>query len=132
MDDKAAELQQKLGAKPGILIYTLHAPADYGQLVPQATALPDVKDLGAKFDWVQAFYTSKQALETEIAALKDSLAPGGQLWLCWPKQSSGVTSDLSDSSVREIGLKSGLVDVKIVAIDQTWSALKFVYRLAER
>ena len=68
----------------------------------------------------------------DFAKLAARLTPNGMLWIAWPKKSSGVTSDLSEQRVREIGLDCGLVDVKVCAIDDTWSGLKFVYRLKDR
>ena len=88
--------------------------------------------VGGSLDWVHAFYGSRQMLEQELATLKQHLAPAGQLWVSWPKKSSGVTSDLDENIVRQIGLANGLVDVKVAAIDDTWSGLKFVYRLKDR
>lgn len=132
MQQPAEDLQKKLGIKPGLRAVILNAPVDYDELVPQATPLTNVQDLADKFDWLQAFYTDRQALESEIVALKNSLTLSGQLWLCWPKKSSSLKTNLSDGGVREIGLSSGLVDIKVAAINETWSGLKFVYRLADR
>ena len=66
------------------------------------------------------------------AALKAALEPAGGLWIAWPKRSSGVDTDLTETVVRELGLAAGLVDNKVCAIDQVWSGLRFVYRLADR
>jgi hypothetical protein len=124
-------LAQKLGLVPGLQMSVLHALKNYEQLVP--TFYPAMSHkLGGTLDWVHAFYSSRQMLEQEFAALKQHLAPDGQLWVSWPKKSSGVTSDLDENIVREIGLANGLVDVKVAAVDDTWSGLKFVYRLTDR
>jgi hypothetical protein len=64
--------------------------------------------------------------------LKSSLAQNGLLWISWPKRSSGVATDLSENIIREIGLSNGLVDIKVCAVDETWSGLKFVYRVKDR
>lgn len=82
--------------------------------------------------WIQGFYTDKETLETEFSNMKDHLNHTGQLWISWPKKSSQVQSNINENIVREIGLAAGLVDVKVVAIDKTWSGLKFVYRRKDR
>jgi hypothetical protein len=64
--------------------------------------------------------------------LKQALATNGMLWVSWPKGSSGVETDLNENVVREVGLKNGLVDLKVCAVDETWSGLKFVYRRKDR
>jgi hypothetical protein len=71
-------------------------------------------------------------LRKHFADLKQQLAPAGMLWVSWPKKSSGVRSDLDENVVREIGLKAGLVDVKVCAVSEVWSGLKFVIRLQDR
>ena len=83
-------------------------------------------------DLIQCFVMSKREAASAISALKDNISPGGALWVSWPKVSSGVKTDLNENVIREIGLKSGLVDVKVCAVDETWSGLKLVYRLKDR
>ena len=61
-----------------------------------------------------------------------ALAPAGMLWISWPKKSSGVATDLTENLIRDTGLALGLVDVKVCAVDETWSGLRFVYRLSDR
>jgi hypothetical protein len=94
--------------------------------------LAGIDSLTYKYDWLQAFYVEEEKLKKEIGTLKEKLDYEGQLWISWPKKSSKLKSNLTDQVVRDIGLKSGLVDTKIVAIDETWSGLKFVYRLSDR
>jgi len=74
----------------------------------------------------------KSQLEKRFAGLRDRLAPDGMLWISWPKQSSGAPTDLSENVIRAVGLELGLVDVKVCAVDSTWSGLKFVRRLSDR
>ncbi len=74
----------------------------------------------------------RAALERRLPALHDALAPDGGLWIAWPKRASGVVTNVTEGAVRELGLAAGLVDNKVCAIDETWSGLRFVYRLAER
>ena len=71
-------------------------------------------------------------LARRLPALREGLAPAGGLWIAWPKRSSGLQTDLGEGIVRELGLGCGLVDNKVCAIDETWSGLRFVYRLADR
>jgi hypothetical protein len=78
------------------------------------------------------FVTARRALTTKFPALERTLGPAGMLWISWPKGASDVATDLSENVVREIGLAHGLVDVKVCAVDATWSALKFVRRLEDR
>lgn len=89
-------------------------------------------NIQGKYDWIQAFYTSKDQLASDFSYLQKHLQKTGQLWISWPKKTSVVTSDLNDDKVRQIGLENGLVDIKIASINSEWSALKFVYRLSDR
>jgi hypothetical protein len=68
----------------------------------------------------------------EFGRISKQLAPAGMLWVSWPKKSSGVLTDLDDNVVREIGLAAGLVDVKVCAVTEIWSGLKFVRRVKDR
>jgi hypothetical protein len=83
-------------------------------------------------DFVLLFTKSAGSLKKDFAKLAKFLVPDGMLWVAWPKKSSGVSTDLSDNSVREIGLRAGLVDVKVCAVTDVWSGLKFVYRIRDR
>jgi len=123
-------LSEKLGL--GGRAYVLHAPTEYAGLLSGPVAIPKLEGLPEELDWLHAFYTDQATLAREFSDLKRSLAKTGQLWISWPKRSSGVVSDLSDQAVRSIGLADGLVDTKVAAINETWSGLKFVYRLADR
>ena len=79
-----------------------------------------------------AFTKSKAALAEKFTRLSKQLAPAGMLWVSWPKKSSGVATDLDENIVREIGLAAGLVDVKVCAVTEVWSGLKFVRRVKDR
>ncbi len=72
--------------------------------------------------------TSRAALEKRLVALRPEIAPDAALWISWPKKTSGVATDLTEDLLREIILPLGLVDIKVCAVDATWSALKFVVR----
>jgi hypothetical protein len=131
MEDQTAKLIRKLGIKPDQAAYVLHAPDNYVDLLG-VSAIDGIGELPDRADWLQAFYLSRTTLADEIGALKARLSLDGQLWICWPKKASRIETDLSDEVVRRIGLDSGLVDVKIAAIDDVWSGLKLVYRLQDR
>ncbi|MEW5957369.1 MAG: DUF3052 domain-containing protein [Chloroflexota bacterium] len=126
-------LAQKLGLKAGHKTIILNPPADYdrtlGELPPQVTV---VDTLNGPFDFIQFFTKERGELEKHFPQLRAALAPDGMLWISWPKRSSKVETDLTEAVVREIGLDNGLVDVKVAAIDQIWSGLRFVYRLKDR
>lgn len=124
-------LVKKLGLKPGTN-YAIHTPTDYLESLDLAADVMLAKRITPAADFAQAFYTSKARLESGFAALKASLRSTGQLWICWPKATSKMETDLNANVVREIGLAGGLVDVKVAAIDDDWSGLKFVYRTKDR
>jgi hypothetical protein len=87
---------------------------------------------GDALDFVMVFTKSHRELRKEFSRLAKVLAPAGMLWVSWPKNGSGVTTDLDENAVREIGLHAGLVDVKVCAVTEVWSGLKFVRRLKDR
>jgi hypothetical protein len=85
-----------------------------------------------ELDFAMVFTRTIADLEKRFVVLRDRLAPNGSLWVSWPKKSSGVPTELTENVVRDFGLKHGLVDVKVCAVDETWSGLKFVRRLKDR
>lgn len=84
------------------------------------------------FDFIHFFTKSHQQLETEFPKLKSKISQNGILWISWPKRTSGEKTDLNDNVVRKVGLDNGMADVKVAAIDETWSGLKFVFRIRDR
>jgi hypothetical protein len=126
-------LAKKLGVKEGSRIALVNAPKDFQSYLGE---LPDrvefVKRPTKSLDIVLFFVVTERALARDFAKLAEKLATNGMIWIAWPKKSSGVATDLSFERVQRIGLDAGLVDVKICAIDETWSGLKFVYRLKDR
>jgi hypothetical protein len=126
-------LVKKLGVKPDARLYVLNAPENYwamlGELPRNAT---EVKRAVKGVEFVHFFATNRRDLEREFPRLQASLAADGRLWVSWPKKTSGVTTDLDETVVRETGLRHGLVDVKVCAVDAVWSGRLFVFRAADR
>ena len=126
-------LAKKLGIKEGSRIGLVNAPqgfqSDLGKLPENAEF---VARLTNSLDIILFFVLTQRELARDFSKLAKKLVANGMIWIAWPKKSSGVTTDLSFESVQRIGLDAGLVDVKICAVDDTWSGLKFVYRLKDR
>ncbi len=126
-------LVRKLGIKPGSRLALIGEPEGFGDTLGPLP--PDVavrRRLHGPLDVIVAFFDSRASLERRLPALKAALDPAGGLWIGWPKRASGVTTDVSENLVRELGLAAGLVDNKVCAIDEVWSGLRLVYRLADR
>ncbi len=119
------ELRRKLGAEPGMRVAAIGGPDDLPARLEGARVS---RQLRGSFELIVFFATSQRSLEVRLAAILRARDAGGRVWIAWPKRSSGVHSDLDDDTVRRIGLASGLVDNKVCAIDDTWSALRFVER----
>lgn len=128
-------LAQKLGIKTEHRVCLLGAPDGFDKsLAPLPPDIVVARTLrGTKrFGVIVYFSKSVREMEARLEALKARLEYAGGLWLCWPKKSSGVATDLSDGLVRMLGLRAGLVDNKTCAVDETWSGLRFVYRVKDR
>ncbi|HTD82633.1 MAG TPA: DUF3052 domain-containing protein [Gemmatimonadaceae bacterium] len=124
-------LVRKLGIKPNSRIAFVAAPRNLRELLgPLPKSAVVAKD--GSLDFAILFVKSRAELAKDFAGLRDRLEPAGMLWVAWPKRTSGVPTDLVEGIVREFGLEAGLVDVKVCAIDDTWSGLKFVRRLKDR
>lgn len=126
-------LVEKLGIKPGANIIILHAPDEYDTTLGELPADVNVASaLGSQLDFIQFFTKEREELAANFPALKQALMHDGQLWISWPKKSAKVPTDLDENIIRDIGLQNGLVDVKVIAVDEVWSGLKFVYRVKDR
>ncbi|MBI3874608.1 MAG: DUF3052 domain-containing protein [Verrucomicrobia bacterium] len=126
-------LIKKLGLKENFRVRFLGAPADFFEALgplPAGVTAPDSARQPA--DFILFFAKSKAALAKAFPKLATQIVPDGMIWIGWPKKSSGVATDLSDNVVREIGLATRLVDVKVCAITKVWSGLKFVVRVRDR
>jgi hypothetical protein len=124
-------LPKKLGIKEGFRVCLLDAPADVRAELKAELAKCEVPKRGP-IDFAMVFTKSKGALPKAFARVAEQLASAGMLWVSWPKKTSGVATDVDENVVRAIGLAAGLVDVKVCAVTEVWSGLKFVRRLKDR
>lgn len=128
-------LLTKLGIKPGHRVLLINAPDGLGidgddeQESCGNGALPAELE---PYDVILLFCPDQATLRTEFPGAAERLVKNGGLWVCWPKKASKVPTDLSDAPVRDYGLGRGLVDNKVCAVNEIWSGLRFVYRLADR
>jgi hypothetical protein len=121
-------LQKKLGFKPGMTAVYLDAPGYLDELLGDLGGVTVKRSLRGHADLVMCFVTERRALERRGARLRAAVAPDGMVWVCWPKKASKVETDMTEDVVRAVLLPTGLVDVKVAAVDETWSALKLVVR----
>lgn len=123
-------LERKLGVKDGQVVFLDRPPAGFALEAPTTTRLPRQAAI------TLTFHTDPRALERRLPTLIERTEQAGMIWVCWPKKAAVkaglVDSELDEGQVREIGLAAGVVDVKVCAIDEVWSGLKLVRRLADR
>jgi len=128
-------LPQKLGIGETDAVALIGAPEWLEDLIATVPSVAEVHtdlDGDAPFDVIVVFVSWRAELEAEIGRLRDRMAPGSALWVAWPKKAARVPTDMSDNVVREVALATGLVDNKVCAIDETWSALRLVVRRRHR
>ncbi len=126
-------LAKKLGIKPGFRLRRVNPPPGLDDwLAPLPEGVTDAPLTGGEADVILFFTDSGSELTSSLPGLAESLHPDGGLWVCWPKKGSKAPTDLNDGVVREVGLALGLVDNKVCAVSEVWSALRFVYRLEDR
>ena len=129
----ATPLTKKLGIREDSRVWLVNAPTGFRKTLAGLPKGVLFVDQSAKpLDLILFFTKSRSELTNNFSKLASSLAPAGMLWIARPKRASGVATDLSDNSVREIGLDAGLVDTKVCAIDEAWSGLRFVIRVKDR
>jgi len=122
-------LVRKLGIRPGERVAALQAPAGYEDLLgelPADAAITARANAGAEF--VHLFTTRRDDLEKRLATLRTKLADTGVLWVSWPKKASKVPTEITEDTIRAVALPLGFVDVKVCAVDDTWSGLKLMIR----
>jgi len=125
-------LPRKLGLKPGQKALLLSVPIE----IKDITEFPGFSDVkkrlpsneARRFDYIHLFVKNQKSLETKLPQIRSSLLPDGILWVSWPKKSSGIASDITGNTLRSLILPTGLVDVKVCAVNDIWSGLKFMFR----
>jgi hypothetical protein len=126
-------LAKKIGIKDGHSVTLVNALAGFEK---ELGKLPDSIKLNGTnrgpLDVIICFVNDRAALEKSLRQLPPKMATNGMLWLCWPKKASGVVTDLSENIIRDRGIAAGLVDIKVCAVNEVWSGLKFVIPVAKR
>jgi len=129
-------LPKKLGIKDGFRAALLHVPDDVKTELRAALGKCRIQSIGGNtsqdLDFIFLFAKSRAGLELELIPAARTLAPAGMLWISWPKKSSGVPTDLTEDVIRQRGLDAGLVDIKVCAVTDVWSGLKFVIPVKNR
>ncbi|HKO61851.1 MAG TPA: hypothetical protein VJV03_11880 [Pyrinomonadaceae bacterium] len=126
-------LAKKLGIKEDARVRLVNAPDGFEKELGELPPGVDLSPRGSKpFNLVLLFVKSESALKKEFSRYAQKITRDGMIWVAWPKKSSGMATDLLFDNVQKTGLKAGLVDVKICAVNEIWSGLKFVYRLKDR
>ena len=127
-------LLKKLGIKPGYKVLIVNEPDHYleilGSLPEQAQVVK--VDYPKPVDFIHVFCRDEEELNNSFPPLKEKLAKHGMLWVSWIKKSSKLDTDITGNEVRSLGLQIGLVDVKVCAVDEDWSGLKFMFRKEDR
>ena len=122
-------LAKKLGIKSGMRVWLRNAPEGFEDLLE---GLPEEVSLSrrrrANVDLVLCFETSVRELTSDVDVARSVIPSDGVIWTAWPKRASKVPTDITEDRLRELFLPTGLVDVKVCAIDEIWSGLKFVIR----
>jgi hypothetical protein len=126
-------LAKKLGIKPGLSIVLRGAPAHFHALLePLPADITFATRVTSTTDMIHAFVSRKSLLELELRKALKSMRSDAVLWVSWPKKASGVATDITEDTIRAVALPLGLVDVKVCAVDETWSGLKLVVRKSLR
>jgi hypothetical protein len=127
-------LVKKLGLKPDYQCLTFNEPSDYWTWLSPLPKEIKVRQKSGneEMDFIHLFVKEKKTFEKEFLRNKKYLKKDGTLWISWPKKASKVPTDLDENIIRDFGLANGLVDVKVCAVDDVWSGLKFMYRTKDR
>ena len=126
-------LPQKLGIKPGTIVVTIDAPENYRKLLGQIPSGVNfaTRPVG-KTRFVHLFSIERRGLQTHLQSLRQKIADDAAVWVSWPKKSSGVPTDITEDVIRAVALPLGFVDIKVCAVDETWSGLKLMIRREKR
>jgi hypothetical protein len=126
-------LARKLGIKPGTRVAVMNAPADYQSLLaPLPADVTFSASVSQQADPAHLFVTSRAALVEQLERSMAKIKPDAAIWVSWPKKSAKVPTDVTDDVIRAVALPLGLVDIKVCAVDETWSGLKLVIRKQNR
>lgn len=125
-------LAKKLGIKAGYKVKLINQPDNYFSLFTDMPGDIDIANGVRQINFIHFFTKELKELESMLPKLKKQIAPDGIIWISWPKKSAKITTNVSENLIREIALKTGLVDIKVCAIDETWSGLKLVIPVADR
>jgi hypothetical protein len=126
-------LAKKLGIKNGFHISLINAPEHYLRLFTDLPATLYFEDGGnEKIDLIHFFTKSREEYEALLPKLKDRIKPNGVIWISWPKKASKVPTDITEDIIRNFAIQTGLVDIKVCAVDETWSGLKLVIPVKDR
>jgi hypothetical protein len=124
-------LVKKLGIKAGFCLKLVNAPNHYQELLGD---LPEGVNFAGEgpVDFIHFFTKDEEELFDQLPLLKRMLTPNGMIWVSWPKKSSKMPCTITEDTIRNFGIKTGLVDIKVCAVDETWSGLKFVIPVKDR
>jgi hypothetical protein len=126
-------LAQKLGIKPAMTVIAIGAPVNYRKLLSKAANNIKLSDrVNDNSAFIHFFTTRRSESEKQLVRLRRKIADTGTLWVSWPKKSAGVATDVTEDVIRAVALPLGFVDVKVCAVDETWSGLKLMVRRENR
>jgi hypothetical protein len=126
-------LARKLGIRPGARLFLQAAPANYGELIaPAPEGVRTVRRIDAHTDMVHVFAMRRAELGKALHGARRAMRADAVIWISWPKKASRVPTDITEDVIRELALPLGLVDIKVCAVDETWSGLKLMLRRSER
>jgi hypothetical protein len=125
-------LPQKLGIKSGTTVVVLNEPPNYRKLLGKLEGVTFSDRIEVDSDFVHLFTTRRRELEERLSILRRKIAETGVLWVSWPKKSAGMKTDVREDVIRAVALPLGFVDVKVCAVDETWSGLKLMIRRSSR
>lgn len=126
-------LAQKLGIKPGMIVLTIDPPENYRRLLePIPSGVNFARRPTGSTKFVHFFAVRRSELAKELSILRRKIAEDAAVWVSWPKKSSGVATDITEDVIRAVALPLGFVDIKVCAVDETWSGLKLMIRRENR
>jgi hypothetical protein len=129
----ATALPEKLGLKPGMIVVAIDPPDNYRKLLaPIPSGVNFATRPTGNTKLVHLFATRRTELANQLSILRRKIADDAAVWVSWPKKSSGVVTDITEDAIRAVALPLGFVDVKVCAVDETWSGLKLMIRRENR